>query len=40
MGKVKKIKKEDMVSAPKQFPIILAVYKPLPRFGVGCTNCK
>lgn len=40
MGKVKKIKKEDMVSAPKHSPIILAVYKPLPRFGAGCTNCK
>ena len=39
MGKVKKIKKEDIVSAPKQSPMILAVYKPLPRMR-GCINCK
>ena len=40
MAKTKQVKKEDIVSAPKQKPLILPNYKPLPRFGAGCTNCR
>jgi len=39
MAKSKKIKAEEIVSAPKQSKIIFMVYKPLPRMR-GCTNCK
>lgn len=40
MGKTKQVKKEEISAAPKQSGIILAIYKPLPRFGGGCTNCR
>ena len=40
MGKSKQVNKEDVVSAPKQMPFILATYKPLPKFGGGCAVCK
>jgi hypothetical protein len=39
MGKTKQIKKEDVAAAPKQSGIILATYKPIPRFGSGCKTC-
>ena len=40
MAKTKQIKAMDVAAAPKQSKVILAAYKPLPRFGAGCTNCK
>lgn len=40
MGKTKQIKAEQIAAAPKQQIIILAQYKPLPRFNGGCTNCN
>lgn len=39
MGKTKPIKAENIVSVPKQKPMILAMYKPLPKIG-GCATCK
>ena len=40
MAESKQIKATDVIAAPKQKPIIMAQYKPLPRFGAGCTNCR
>lgn len=38
MGKTKQIKKEEVAATPKQSPIILAKYKPIPRMR-GCSRC-
>lgn len=40
MAKTKQIKPTDVAATRKQSPVILANYKPLPRFGSACTNCK
>ena len=40
MAKTKQIKASDVVSVPRQKPVLFTNYKPLPRFGAGCTNCK
>lgn len=40
MAKTKQIKPGDIAAAPKQTQVILATYKPLPRFSGGCTNCR
>lgn len=34
-----KVKAEDIVSAKKQKPMILANYKPLPKYSGGCSHC-
>ena len=39
MGKTKKIKASDITAAPKQSSIILATYKPMPRFNSVCKTC-
>lgn len=46
MGKTKKVntqRREEVLraiaSAPKQKPLILSRYKPVPRFKSGCTDC-
>ena len=39
MAKTKQVKASDVAAAPKQTAVILAKYKPLPRFGVGCKTC-
>lgn len=39
MAKTKQINKEDIAAIPEQSPIILANYKPLPKFGSGCKTC-
>ena len=39
MGKTKSIKAMDVVAVKKQSPIILATYKPVPKFGSGCKTC-
>ena len=39
MGKTKQIKAEQIAAAPKQSAIILASYKPMPRFKSGCKYC-
>lgn len=39
MGKNKKIKANEVLSVPKQTHIILAEYKPMPRFRSGCKFC-
>lgn len=38
MGKVKKVKAEDVVSVPKQSSLVLSRYIPLPKMA-GCRGC-
>ena len=40
MAKTKQVKKEDIAAAPKQSPMILSNYKPIPKYGSGCSGCK
>ena len=39
MAKNEQVKANDIVSAPKQKPMILPNYRPLPKFGSGCKTC-
>lgn len=39
MGKTKPIKATEIASTPKHKPIILANYRPMPRFNGGCSRC-
>lgn len=39
MAKTKQIKPGDIAAAPKQTQVILATYKPVPRFQSGCKTC-
>lgn len=41
MGNTKpKLNQPKSVGLEANKPLIMAIYKPLPRFGAGCTNCK
>ena len=39
MGKSKQVKKEEVTAVKKQSAMILATYKPVPRFRAACTAC-